>query len=168
MSAPYEAKAIANFFLRRQRLTQVKLHRIVYFAHGWHLGLDRGPLLDEAVQAWRYGPVVPSLYDEFKWFGPGEIEGLAVRRAPGRTYAPEVDPEDSPVLDVLARVWEVYGPLSGARLSAIAQEPGSPWSEVAGESGGPGRIDIPDELLAAHFRRRALENGRARLERSAA
>lgn len=65
MPAPYESKAIANFFLQRQRLTQVRLHKLVYFAHGWHLGLNRGPLLDEAIQAWRYGPVVPSLYEEF-------------------------------------------------------------------------------------------------------
>lgn len=42
--APSEAKAIANFFLRRQRLTQMRLHRLVYYAHGSHVGLSRGTL----------------------------------------------------------------------------------------------------------------------------
>lgn len=166
--ALYESKAIANFFLRRQRLTQMKLHKLVYFAHGWHLGLNRGPLLDEAIQAWRYGPVVPSLYEEFKWFGPEPIDCLATRKSGRRALAPTVDPDDTFVLNLLERIWDLYGPLSAARLSRMTHEPDSPWTTVAGGRRRPGRVDMPDGLLAAYLGRRVLENRRARQERSGA
>ena len=56
---PYDAKSIANFFIDRAKesgetLTQMKLHKLIYYAHGWHLALTGEPLIDEPVQAWNY------------------------------------------------------------------------------------------------------------------
>ena len=63
MPTPYTAKAIANYFLKHRKrfkrkgpITQMKLHKLVYFAHGWHLALKGEPLIDETLQAWDYGP----------------------------------------------------------------------------------------------------------------
>ena len=39
--APYNAKAIASSFLTKRRLTQMELHKLVHYAHGWHL--ERAP-----------------------------------------------------------------------------------------------------------------------------
>ena len=61
MSEPYSAKAVANYFLARAKesgetLSPMKLQKLIYFAHGWHLAVFDAPLLDEEVQAWDYGP----------------------------------------------------------------------------------------------------------------
>jgi uncharacterized phage-associated protein len=37
------------------------------------LAINKEPLIDERVEAWNYGPVIPSLYHEFKNFGSGAI-----------------------------------------------------------------------------------------------
>jgi len=62
MPVPYGAKAVANFFLRKKSLTQMKLHKLLYYAQGWHLGRTGKPLLDETLGAWTYGPVVSSIH----------------------------------------------------------------------------------------------------------
>jgi len=71
---PKAVEAIANWFLDRSKsdgkpVDPMKLQKLIYFAHGWHLGLIRHPLVDELFEAWEYGPVVPSIYHEFKMFG---------------------------------------------------------------------------------------------------
>ncbi len=39
MLAPYSPRAVANFFLRKRCLTQMKLYKLLCYAHGWHLGI---------------------------------------------------------------------------------------------------------------------------------
>ncbi len=72
------AVAIANYFVRKSLdsgipVTPMKLVKLVYVAHGWYLGLTGEPLIAEGVQAWKYGPVVPSVYDKFKMYGGSAI-----------------------------------------------------------------------------------------------
>ena len=64
-------ETIANYFISKAladgiKLTLLQLIKLVYLAHGWHLGLTGRPLISETVQAWKYGPVIKSLYDRFK------------------------------------------------------------------------------------------------------
>ncbi|MCD8455896.1 DUF4065 domain-containing protein [Xylella taiwanensis] len=40
--------------------------KLVYIAHGWHLGFRQEPLLNKRVEAWRHGPVIRSLYEKVK------------------------------------------------------------------------------------------------------
>src|SRR5215467_7486621 len=78
----YPAKAVANEFLylakeERRPVTPMQLLKLVYFAHGWYLALTGERLIDERVEAWKYGPVVPSIYHEFKRFGNEPITEYA-------------------------------------------------------------------------------------------
>lgn len=66
--------AIANYFIELAKnddnlVSPMKLQKLVYFAHGWCLALADKPLINEKVEAWQYGPVVGSLYREFKKYG---------------------------------------------------------------------------------------------------
>ena len=67
--APYPPSAVANFFLSKSdEITQMQLHKLLYYAHGWYLAVVGKPLLNEMIGAWKHGPVVPSLYYDLKKF----------------------------------------------------------------------------------------------------
>jgi uncharacterized phage-associated protein len=64
--------SVARLFLEKaptsgvQDLTPMKILKLTYLAHGWHLCYTDSPLILDQVQAWKYGPVVPSVYHYFK------------------------------------------------------------------------------------------------------
>src|ERR1700753_3338110 len=103
--------AVANFFVQKSfdsgiEVTTMKAIKLVYISHGWHLGIYESPLISEAVQAWKYGPVVESVYHEFKNYSKKEITKLYETTSDtGTTIIPNVKSETIPFLE---RIWEVY------------------------------------------------------------
>jgi uncharacterized phage-associated protein len=169
---PYDAKAIANFFLglaedEKIPLTPMKLQKLVYYAHGWHLGLTGHPLLNEAVQAWNFGPVIMSLYKEFADFGSGPITRKAkdVEGNPGASvfdseftlHEPSIDdytPESKAFTkNLLERIWRVYSGFTAVQLSNMTHAPGTPWDQVNKRYNGniPKYETIPEELIKQYF-----------------
>lgn len=71
MKKPYPAVAIANYWIKCGRQEKIKLSllqliKLTYIAHGWHLAYYQQPLIDEAVEAWYYGPMITSIRDCFR------------------------------------------------------------------------------------------------------
>ncbi len=155
---PFNSKAVANEFLRLaeaegRMLTPMALIKLVYFAHGWCLALTGRPLLDENVEAWKYGPVVPSLYHEFKEFGNTPITRHARKFSFIKLNAddePQLSgPDSEAAKQIIRRVWEVYKNLSPIQLSNLTHFPGSPWSQTPNkEIKG---TDIPNTLIREYF-----------------
>ena len=150
-----EAIAIANYFLDlatrdKRTLDPMKIQKLVYFAHGWYLATRKRPLLIEFVEAWPYGPVIPSLYHEFKRYGTRPIAAKAIAfDGRGEVITPNV--YDCDVQDLLNWVWEVYGSFSAIQLSNLTHDPGSPWDKVYSQNEGRRGIDIPDEVIQEYF-----------------
>ena len=99
----YLAAAVANSFLEIAKsagepLDPMKLQKLVYFGHGWHLGYEPGALSVENAQAWRWGPVFPDLYHAIKIWGSGPIMepvvAVEVDRGEFQWNTPSISPED--------------------------------------------------------------------------
>lgn len=159
---PHDPKAIANWFLDRagvegRSLDPMKVQKLVYFAHGWNLGLTDEPLIDEAVEAWDYGPVVPSLYHEFKEYGSTSITKLATTLeyegdAKFNLVTPRVSKADKHTNALLEKIWDVYGAKTGLALSAMTHVPGSPWHIAREQNPGVRSPDIQNTVMAEYFR----------------
>lgn len=161
----YDAKAVANYFLdlaaeEKTNLTPMQLQKLVYFAHGWNLALYNEPLIVDPVQAWKFGPVVPTLYHEFKSFGAGAIPGKATEFdfAEGRLVEPSISEDDSKGSHLLKQIWKAYGGLSGPQLSNLTHLPETPWSTVWDRSGGAMQTVIPNEEIRDYFTAQAEKN----------
>jgi uncharacterized phage-associated protein len=159
----YSPKSIANYFLdlakaSGQPISPMKLQKLVYYAHGWYVGYTGNPLIDEAVEAWQYGPVIPSLYHDFKRFGSGAIEGKAYEYKDGQMREAPV-PSDISVRRFLENVWQSYGQFTGVRLSEMTHAPGGPWDQTWQTANNVKGIDIPFNVIASHFRA-AAENAK--------
>ena len=149
------ALEIANYFIEKslgtgEELTPMKLNKLVYIAHGWYLGLADRPLIGEGAQAWKYGPVIPSIYHRFKSYGGAQINSL--EPASDMITIPEV--RDGELKEFLQRIWDVYGHLSGLQLSSLTHQEGTPWSVVRSRSGNRenGGALIPNDLIKQHYK----------------
>ena len=169
MAAPYSPAAIANEFFERaaaerKRLTPMQLLKLVYIAHGWHMAVnDPGRVLfEELVQAWQFGPVVPSLFHEFKQFGAEEItrpayvvadrEEISLDNDGNESFdlvAPFVDRDDEQTRKLLKWVWRKYGKKTGLELSDLTHMTNSPWSQKY----DPNKkgIIIPNDIIRQYY-----------------
>ena len=61
--------------LSNWKITNLKLQKVLYFAHMYHLGMEglENPLINEEFEAWVWGPVEPELYHRVKVFGGRSI-----------------------------------------------------------------------------------------------
>ncbi|WP_337160174.1 Panacea domain-containing protein [Pseudomonas putida] len=151
------SEAVANYFIQKSfdtgiGLTPMKLLKLVYIAHGWHRGYFSENLINEAVQAWRYGPVIPDLYRKIKSYGKRDID------APVAGYGVVGDqmnpPPNENTIALLNRVWDAYSRFDGVQLSAMTHQPGTPWDRTWRASGGDnysGAI-IPNDWIDEHYK----------------
>ena len=157
----HDAKAIANFYLNlaaqeARPINSMHLQKILYNAHGYHLAMFDKPLFWQPVQAWKYGPVIADVYRQFREYGAGPIEGLAVHY--DRKLREEIPYQTKLSLetaDFLKRIWNGHKDVDPIVLSRIAHRKGSPWDivtrgkELDIHSGVP----IPNSILKEFFAR---------------
>ena len=56
-----------------EKLTNLKLQKLLYYQQGFHLAVFGTPLFNEDVEAWMYGPVVPDVYNEYSSYGSSSL-----------------------------------------------------------------------------------------------
>lgn len=164
----YDAKAVANYFLdaaadAKTSLTPMKLQKLIFFAHGWHLALCDEPLIADPIEAWQFGPVVPSIYHEFKHERSGAISSKATELdfEEFEVVEPRVAEDDSKARRIMAQIWKTYGPISAVRLSNLTHLPGTPWATARANHGESSRnVPIHDSLIKEYFKAQ-LEKNRA-------
>jgi uncharacterized phage-associated protein len=123
---PSRAVAVAKYMLDQATgtgltLTPMQLLKLVYIAHGWMLGKYGRPLFPEQVQAWQYGPVVPSVYQAVKQFGSNPIAGMPFFE--NNTF-------DAQEMEIMNFVVQNYGQANGIMLSAATHQRGTPWDQT--------------------------------------
>lgn len=127
-------KAIAtnlcnNILLRGKKeniaISPMKLQKLMYYVCRDYVKETGEMPIGEQFEVWQYGPVLPSVYAEFKTFGANPIDSFA-KDAAGRSY--RVDEEANPLLaQVIDVVWAKYKRLSGIELSKKTHKPESGW-----------------------------------------
>ena len=126
---------ISNNILKRAfaediEVSPMKLQKLLYFVASEYAKASGKPLLNENFRAWRYGPVVRSVYDEFRSFGGSPIRAYA-KDAAGKAYS--IDEARAPHLEVaLKRVWDHAARFSAVELSRITHADDSAWHRAYG------------------------------------
>jgi uncharacterized phage-associated protein len=159
--APYDSRAVANLLLdvadqRKLPLTQLSLYKLIYFSHGWYLADTDTPLIVHDFEAWKHGPVVKVLRDEFGRFRERPITSRAYKLdiySGTRTLVePELAPEDRGfVIDT----FDAYHVHDAWKLSEMTHETGSPWDRVWNASEPIGRLGLrlKNSEIKTHFDR---------------
>ncbi len=148
--------AVANYFIERSKkdkiiLTNLAMQKLVYFAYGWVLGLTRRKLFYDHIEAWQYGPVIPSLYHQLKQYGRKQIPQRLVEYDHDKNEFFSWNlTKDTPLLKMMSRVWKRYRALSPQAMVTLTHKQGTPWFETIKKHGY--KSQIPDELIYEHFK----------------
>lgn len=54
-------------------IDNLKLQKLAYYCQGYHLSIYGVPVFNNEIKAWRFGPVSPELYFEYKNYGSNDI-----------------------------------------------------------------------------------------------
>lgn len=160
------AIAVANYFVSRYNtnpdeqphpLDLLRIVKYVYISYGFALAVLNRCIIDprfDKVEAWKYGPVIPSVYHSFKYNKSNPIRDMAVvvsgeYNAEDEFVVPQI--ENDPKLEViLDMVWVRYGRFTSGELVDILHEEGTPWAHVY----TPGlNVEIPEETTKLYYSR---------------
>ena len=136
MTQGHDSRGIANIFVQIARkvehpihpLTIMSLVKYVYFAHGWTLGYTGKPLICHKVQAWKFGPVIPEVYQAFR--GKGFISKEAINPDTKKPYTAVPNEQEN---NIIKGVFDEYSKLGAFELSYTTHHPDSPWSKCGGK-----------------------------------
>lgn len=165
---PASAAAIANEFLElaesdtdTTQISPMKLQKLIYYAHAWHLAIKDKPLIEENIEAWSWGPVVRSIYLDFKKFGRHPIENDRATHLrmegddPNNMELVEETPslEDEEKKKFVDLIWRVHKKYTGVQLSNSTHGKGEPWTIIKEKYGDlEDEPIIPNDLIRAVFK----------------
>lgn len=145
------AQNIARWFLEYNRLdrhenmdvegiSNLKLQKLLYYAYGCYLALYNKRLFNDSIVAWQHGPVVASVYHEYKENGANSIRNF---EKPEQTFT------DDELL-VLKWVYKEFGQYTAWALREMTHEE-DPWIETLFNN------VIPDEVISSYFKEHYVE-----------
>ena len=143
----YSVLTIADEILKHAKrlertLTPMQLNKIAYISQGASLAMLQRPMFSDRIEAWKYGPVIPTLYQATKKYGRAEIPANLIDKD-----SPDALDNDTQAL--LKEVVEKYSHLTGIQLSSSTHRPGTPWYQVY-EPDVMGK-EIPTHIIREHY-----------------
>jgi uncharacterized phage-associated protein len=127
----------------------MKIQKLIYFLHGWHLASTGHPAVGERFEAWPHGPVLASLYHQFKHHKFYKISDFAKDIDPltGAESSLYVNRNQIKFYEIFDRVWQRYKSFSGQQLSDMTHQPHTPWSYARQNN----MQYISDAMIRDHF-----------------
>lgn len=143
----YSSTDIANYFLSNSirdntPVSNLKLQKLVYLAHGFFGALKEQPLLNENIEAWPFGPVIRELYFKYKNFGN---QTITISKDDFQNL-PVFSSEAMKALDF---TWKTAKDFDAVQLSNWTHIDGSPWKQALEEK----REIIPNEYIFKYFKK---------------
>lgn len=147
----HDARAVANYLIGKSltnghHLTPLQVMKLLYFSHAWMLAIFNRPLFRQNFEAWKYGPVVPDVYQALKLYGRDPITSK-IPLNPSSEH--ELDPRETAILDT---VFDDYSTYDGWILSGLTHIPEGPWFQARVEKGLGSTI--PNRTIQTYYAQR--------------
>ena len=145
-------------------LDQLQLNKLLYITNGFVLQDRDEPAFHNPVEAWKYGPVIRTVWEAYNDWGNTPIGVLDMCRTPLGNKTETIKRRDEllkiigrDVAGVVGGVLEEYGQCTGGELVDMTHRKGTPWSDAYRR--GRNNV-IPTESIANFYR--SLSNHNAR------
>ncbi len=120
-------------------LSNMKLNKLLYFAQGYSLRDNNKPLFNDAVEAWKHGPVINSVYYEYADSGNHIYDYDSTR-------INNLNDEDK---ELLYKIALNYGKYTASYLRNMTHRPNTPWDQIFDEN--TKHKEIPLSLIKSYF-----------------
>jgi uncharacterized phage-associated protein len=156
----YEARKLSNLLLakfnaRDFELTNLRMNKLLFFIHAEALLIRQDGLIRNHFEAWQYGPVIQSVFNEFKKYGDQWIRepALYMDYSSGQMTLVPFDDIASGDVDLICHHFLNYSRFTTGQLVSLSHEVNGPWdiayrAYLANPTASP---RIPNELIRAHF-----------------
>lgn len=135
------ALSVANYFIElaqneKKNIRPLKLMKLVYIVYGYALAMLDKAIIDyrfDKVEAWRFGPVIPSVYHSFKLYGKNPITKKTTMLVGDSNDFDIITPliSDEKIKSLCKFVFEKYGKgYSDSELVTLMHGKGTPWAQV--------------------------------------
>jgi uncharacterized phage-associated protein len=142
-------------FPEKREIRQFGLMKRVYLVHGFSLALFDKSALDprfDRVEAWKNGPVIPSVYHSFKhWRNEPITEKTMIADVnEGNMTFEQPILENSKIEKVTEIIWKRYLDVDDYHIIAMLHRSGTPWALCYEEGKNK---EIPDIYTKAFYRK---------------
>lgn len=137
-------------------ISNLKLLKLVYYANALSLIYLHTPLFDEKIEAWRHGPVVPSLYRELKKYKGKNLMNIQELRTDTYRYLNDNEKH------IITMAFREYGRYTAFRLRDMTHTE-SPWVDSFQE--GAHNV-ISDEKIIDFFAKKQQEKAQYLYQKS--
>lgn len=155
----YQATEIATWLLATNyidcnlneevdRITNLKLQKLLYYAQGTHMALYDNSLFENSIEAWKHGPVVRDVYNKYSVNGSNAIMFCPTKES--RRIIAEIE-KDKKAYKVLRFIYDEFGQYTAWALRNMTHEE-RPWKET--------RLDhqIDNDLIKEYFKQEVIGN----------
>jgi uncharacterized phage-associated protein len=142
---PYRAIDIGKYILavayeNGDVVTNLKLQKLLYYAQAWYMVNHGGKkLFSDAIEAWKFGPVIKDVYDLYKFYSRNTIEEDITK----------LEPDDRKFMDKFLSEFMDYSALSLGNM--IHNE--LPWQEAFDEQNPYGSSIISTDSMYSYYSR---------------
>ena len=145
-------------------LTPLHVLKLTYMSHGYTWGIAGHKLISDKVEAWQYGPVIPTVYEALSKYGNEMVDTLHYCGTPisstdveerVKILGSRFSAKEKEVIDCVV---DVYKNWTGGQLITLMHQKGTPWSQHYVK--GKVNIVIPDYTTRAYYRKLVNERRR--------
>jgi uncharacterized phage-associated protein len=126
--------AVANFFILKARavggITPMKLEKLIYFAHGWHLAKFNRPLINECVEARFCGIVIPTVFRHTFDFGFERLTKLIYEGRGLKLFRQQPSVTDPMIKNFLDSIWDALWIYDEVYIAEAICREGTPWAQI--------------------------------------
>lgn len=135
-----------------ERITNLKLQKLLYYAQGINLAIYDEPLFTESIEAWPHGPVVREVYNKYSIHKGNPIIIKTDSDDEEKITKIEQDNKANNVLNLTYNNFAIY---TAWQLRNMTHKDGSPWDITQKNKGLFMVIDNDD--IGKYFKKEVVE-----------
>ena len=152
-----EPQAIVNHLLKKENhnLSNLKLNKLLYLNFCYFCSFDIY-LFEDKIEAWKFGPVISSIYHEFKRFGRETIKNeiSVIVDDNFNVIKPDLKGYDKRLISIIDDIYDLYEDEDPWSMVNSTHEEDSPWSQYY----EPGQSnEIKKEYIYQYYKNLSLD-----------